>query len=446
MAGSDGFGVARTFQGSLRATKHEVPVTFDAHIDQTGRVVLSVEQLPFNTDTRFILDEWHGAGDGCAYFSLIGSSGDGVRFETEHLYFDSIGPNSDEIRGSYYNFRAGCRRAILRRKAATPEANPSLVLYTRGFKALPQLHAVCDLGDCVMRGDVTSEDPGRISGILSVSGSLASSRNAKEWETSGRQLLDHVRRVMSFAAGTIVTDPVSEFRYHDQIEVTVLLLSSQRQSHSPTFHELDRQGIFDKAVTSFYSLKQPIENLWMALEWFSMEATYNEVRLVNAMTALENIVSSNTRHVSQLLTGSQLRRLRPDLLNAIQGFLEKEVPDPSDRKRLTEELDLKLPELRRRPLKRKLGVLIQNRSIPMNGITETMIDSAISARNDIIHEGRYYVPGDAVKDDLWKHICVIRELVTRIVLTSLGYEGRYISQMGGYAHAIFPPTDDVPKS
>jgi hypothetical protein len=64
----------------------------------------------------------------------------------------------------------------------------------------------------------------------------------------------------------------------------------------------------------------PDQNLWMALEWIAMEATYNEVRLVNAMTALGNLVSSNTRDTRQLLDDKLFARLKAALTTTIKEF------------------------------------------------------------------------------------------------------------------------------
>ena len=77
----------------------------------------------------------------------------------------------------------------------------------------------------------------------------------------------------------------------------------------------------------------------------------------------------------------------------------------------------------------------------MNGISDTMIGAAIDSRNGIVHAGRYYVAGEQLPD-LGEHVCVVREIVTRIVFSSIGYEGRYISRLGGYHHTVFPPVDE----
>jgi hypothetical protein len=76
--------------------------------------------------------------------------------------------------------------------------------------------------------------------------------------------------------------------------------------------------------------------------------------------------------------------------------------------------------------------------VPLEGMTKKMIGDAFRARNEIIHEGRYYVESET-RPDLWGHFCVVREIVTRIIFRAVGFEGRYISHLGGYHDAEFPP-------
>jgi hypothetical protein len=101
-------------------------------------------------------------------------------------------------------------------------------------------------------------------------------------------------------------------------------------------------------------------------------------------------------------------------------------------------MTVKLAELQRRSLRRKLDILIERWSVPMEGITKPMIRNAFNARNEIIHEGRYYVEGET-RSELWGHYCVIREIVTRVIFCAIGFKGRYISHLDGYHQASVPP-------
>lgn len=246
-----------------------------------------------------------------------------------------------------------------------------------------------------------------------------------------------MRRVMSFAAGVKLSDPALEFRFGNDIEINIQSRNIQHHPGWPVIHMMDRQPIFDAAARSYFNPPYAVENLWMALEWIVMPATFNEARVVNAMTALENLVSANTRDVAYLLDEKPFDNLRKALKKTIDGFLRDNQLD-SDGSNLGDELCGKLQELRRRSLRRKLDVLLERWSVPTDDIGKKKIRSALEARNNIVHEGRYYVDGTS-QVSLYEHIGVVRELVSRVVFRAIGFEGRYVSHLGGYHQAIFPP-------
>ena len=107
-------------------------------------------------------------------------------------------------------------------------------------------------------------------------------------------MLDHVRLVMSFSSGLMLRAPSIEFYAGDKLEVMVSSQIWQVSSASfPVFSYVNRQPIFEAAVTSFLSPPFKVKNLFIAIDWFVMGSTYAEVCLVNAMTVLENLISSN---------------------------------------------------------------------------------------------------------------------------------------------------------
>ncbi len=425
----------REFKGSLGVHEHSVPIAFKARLDVTGALLLDLEPLPLTKDTRFIMDVWHETKRAPALFRLSGSSDDGIRLETQSLYFNSIGPHSSADRGAYYAFKAQLGGAKLHRPCPARE-RPFLRLWLRGFRCFPQVRASCDLGQIGARGDVRDKTANSLLGHIDLLATDAP-ENAMIWRRDAECMVQHVRRVMSFAAGINLGDPVLEFHFGDNIEIDVVARTPQPDEGSATIHKLDRQTIFDAAVRSFRTPRYPAENLWMAMEWFAMSASYKEARLITVMTALENLVASNTRDIAELLPKKQLKMLTTLLKPVIEQVvsdsgLSHSQPD------LVGQLTEKLQELRRRAFKRKLDALIDRWSMPMDGITPEMIGAAISARNDIIHEGRYYVDG-RTRSDLYEHIRVVREIVTRLIFCAIGFEGRYTSQLGGYHDAVFPP-------
>lgn len=424
------------FKGTLSLEEDSIAVDFQAHIDRHGKLIIAIEEIPVTQETRFILMGWHRQSGEIVYFRLTGEAEGNVRLHTDRLYFNSIGPHSNSTRGAYFVFNAACHSATLWRKSANPSMTPVYLLALQAFQCFPQVKARCPLGELTAGGDVREADLQSMTGYIQLR-ALERPQDLERWRADAKKLLDHVRRVMSFASGADLADTTLTFFLDDAAETEVRPHAAHVSSPIPTFPIVGRDDIFSAAVTSFFSPPFDAKNLWMALEWIAMEATYNEVRLVNAMTALENLVSSNTRDAGRLLDDSLFTKLKAALAATMKTFAAEndfQVHHPT----LTDEMTAKLAELQRRSLRRKLDILIERWSVPMGGITKSMIRGAFNARNEIIHEGRYYIEGET-RPELWTHYSVIREIVTRVIFSAIGFKGRYISHLGGYHHASFPP-------
>jgi len=245
---------------------------------------------------------------------------------------------------------------------------------------------------------------------------------------------------MSFALATVLKGPVIEFYAGDNLKVVALTQTRQLSAPFRTFHYLNQQPVFDAAVTSFFSPPFEVKNLFFAIEWFAMEATYKEVSLVNAMTALENLVASNLGDNDKLIQPKNgFKTLRKVLKQRIDKWSTDEANIADG---IVGELDEKLAELNRRSLRNNLITLTQRWSVPLDGIGEDKINAAKKARDLIVHRGHYSNDGQDVNDDLWEHVTVIREIVVRFLLTAIGYRGGYFSYLGGYHDAQFPPQAD----
>jgi hypothetical protein len=69
------------------------------------------------------------------------------------------------------------------------------------------------------------------------------------------------------------------------------------------------------------------------------------------------------------------------------------------------------------------------------GIDDSAIKKLVDLRNDIVHRGM-----SAGAQDLWESIILVREIIVRIVLTMVKFEGQYECYIGGGQHTRqFPP-------
>ena len=113
------------------------------------------------------------------------------------------------------------------------------------------------------------------------------------WRNEADRLLEHIRRVMSIAAASLLRSPITEFFAGEVNEVTALSQIAQGQAGLRAIRSQRQKEFFSAAVTSFFTPPIAAEQLFFAIEWFAMDVTYNEMRLVCAMTALENLIEAN---------------------------------------------------------------------------------------------------------------------------------------------------------
>jgi hypothetical protein len=434
----------KSFVGQLQAGSDIAPITFLARIDESGEVKFNFDTIALTKKTSFIMTWWDSKGSNLSYFSLYGKAKDDTELKTENLYFNSLSTESNDETGTRIRLIGGCTQAEFRRKLAIPTPNPLLLMRIKGFQNLFQLNSECYLGMITMDGESSINDPDSIAGYIAVQSDNVPP-NLVSWHAEAGKLLEHVRRVMSFASATMLLSPILEFYAGNDLKVVALSQSRQASAPFPTFHYLNQQLIFDAAVTSFFSPPFEVKNLFFAIEWFAMESTHNEIRLVNAMTALENLVASNLNNNDNLIhPAKEFEKIRKTLRAVIRQCVEKWPPDDvNEADNIVLELNEKLGDLNRRSIRQKLNILVEHWSVPLDGISEEKIKAAISARNLIVHRGHYYDDGKEESNDaLWEHTLVVREIIVRFLLAAIGYRGMYISYFGGYHNAQFPPQAD----
>lgn len=439
----------KSFAGNLQEGCDSVPITFLARIDSAGKVEFDFGAIAVTQETRFILERWDGAGAKVTCFSLSGKAEDGTKLEIEDLYFISLENECHKETGHRMKPVGACSRAEFRRKLVIPAPKPTLLMRVKGFQNFRQLHLECDLGVVAMSGDHLIRDAEVITGYIAVQ-SDCEPADISVWHAQADKLLEHIRCVMSFASASVLKGPVIEFYSGGELILVALSQTRQAPASFRTFHHLNQQPIFDAAVTSFFSPPLEVKNLFFAIEWFAMEATYHEVQLVNAMTALENLVASNLDESDTLIFSENEfdKKIVPELRKALRESIREEVTTEEARKAREEVLlglYAKLNDVNRRSIYQKLMLLADNEhwSVPLDGIGEDKIKQAINARNRIVHRGHYYNLGKEGSGELWEHVTVVREIVVRFLLTAIGYRGSYFSYIGGCHDAQFPPQAEV---
>lgn len=425
-----------SYSGELSLGADTLAVTFRAGADESGEIELEFAPIKLNDAGKFILLKWHDDKNGrMIYFSLSGTSNDGTRFETTHLSFSSLGEFSDAS-GTRMTPKGRCAKAVLTFKLTNPAEKPVLVVRLRGFKNFRTEPIDCDLGKVHISGLAEFEDANIVTGTITVQAQERPD-DVAAWHTKADRLAEHVRDIMSLASSSALRVPLIAFYDGDTLIVTAWSQSRASFSAFPIFHFIDLDPIFRAAVQSFFNPPIAINRLSFAIEWFAMEASYNEIRLVAAMTALENLIDSNVTEAEGLILPKKaFEKTRKVLLNVIRACVAKWT---SGSEEAMSEVNGTLAGLNRRSMLRKLKLLAQRWNVPLDGISDESMRAAKNARDRVVHRGQYYEDASESDADLWTHVTVIREIAVRFLLTAIGFKGRYYSYIGGYHDAVLPP-------
>jgi hypothetical protein len=426
----------RSFSGQLSLGDETLPVTVSIGIDSSGELEFDFALIPLTNQSKFILIKWDDDKGWVVHFSLSASAEDGTRFDTDDLHFSSVGTNSGAS-GTCLTLTANCSKGILRFKLAEPAVRPALRMRLRGFENLGSLHGECQLGQVALQGQHSFDDFNAVTGSVLIQAADLPA-NVLDWRVEAEKLLQHIRRVMSLAASSVLRAPLIEYFYGDELEVTIWSETRQHSTGVRLVHFLAQEAIFQTAIRSFFKPPIKVKQLFFAIEWFAMEATYNEIRLVGAMTALENLIDSNLeRDEALILPRVQFDKIRRVLLSVIRTCLSKWSSEKAEDASV--EINEKLLDLNRRSLLRKLELLARRWNVPLDGISPEGMRAAKQARDKVVHRGQYYEDAKETDADLWTHFTIVREIAVRFLFTVIGYEGRYISHVGGYHDATFPP-------
>ena len=429
------------FNGEISLGENRTAINFQARIDETGEVEYLFKRMRLNDQLRFIYHTHDNQGSRFEQFSLRGLSESGVQFKTDNLIFNAMNPSGGELEGDWFQPTASSSVTIILYPLSTHFGMPIMVFRLRGFQGACALTEECELGTLSMCGPNKIDDQNLLNGQLRLK-ARSEPDDLVVWKDEADKLLDHVRRVMSVGSSVILSSPIRLFYSEAVLELTAYSNADQSKSSMQIVQYHNQQKpFFEAAVTSFFKPPIEVKNLFFAIAWFAMDAKHIEISLINAMTAIENLVASNLdESVSQIIPTKKFEKAKDVLRASYRDFINKHYPsDEALMKALVINFNEKLSDLNRRSIIDKLNALVLQWGVPLDGISQDQIKSAKKARDLIVHRGHYFDDDDHTNGELWDHFTVIRELVVRIFLTALGYRGQYISYVGGAKHVNFPP-------
>jgi len=100
----------------------------------------------------------------------------------------------------------------------------------------------------------------------------------------------------------------------------------------------------------------------------------------------------------------------------------------------------KIPELNRHTFKENLFYFLVENNVPLTGIEINDIEKIIKIRHTIVHQGLH--KPELLAQSLGYYLAVLRELLKRIFLKLLNYQGGYQSFIDGPLWVQFSPENN----
>lgn len=430
------FNSTTKFVGTLGIDEHRLDVRFEVRIDKAGEICIAIDEMERSDETKFVTQYADQPGNEFARFNLNGVADGGMRFSTACFQVTNVQRFfSEEM--STLTPEGVINHATLSYPLTEKSAGKFIRWNTKGFETrIKRLEAKISLGILRMIG-ATDGAPNEVSGYFEISQPPSNLSDWAAWSGDVDSLLTYIRHLFSFAASSPIRVPIIE--HHDDNQVELIFFSQVEisgQSPIPIVHKHDQQAFLDAVLRAYLSPPVAIENLPFAIEWFTMSSPYPESGLISAMTVLENLIDSNLKDEDKrLLSDKQFEQLRSKLSKTVKEQLKEWTMTEPEHSDLLREINERFVELKRHTLLRKLKTLTARWQVSLEGLEDGAVTAAKKARDSVVHRGHY---SSTDKHDLEHHRLIVRELVARIILTAIGFQGNYCTYLGGYQRRAFP--------
>lgn len=411
------------FEGTLSGHGSSVAIGFTASIDDLGQLELELDRIPFSPEA-YALHVDSPPGTPVDEISLAGESSAGHVFRSESFFIASYSHGSEP--GAELSFQGHCDEAeLVLPRALTREAHrDARVWLVRQLRTFSAMRRETPLGRAMAGGPLRGGDSQQPDGFLALY--RPENCDDENWWPESERFLTHLARVLSFACDSYLL-PVLEERYTaDTVEVRVVRRGRASPPFLQPFHKLHMEPIFDRACESFFTRYDEVEGLDAAIRWLTAPVAYDESRLLNAMSAIENILDRcGLPDIADFLDEADFKRLA----HRVKAFL-KENGAPKG-------MAGKVNELNRRALREKLEALLVARGIVTSDMPADWLSKVIGQRNRIVHTGVSEDRGEHEPGTFDQTIWV-REIASRIILERLGFKGAYRSWLHHDEQLHFP--------
>jgi hypothetical protein len=419
--------------GDLTLDDQTEPVTCNLTVEQDGTAIVRCTPIPLTPANIWLLErsEAHDGGF-LPWWHLRARSNEGDVITSDYLTIRSSDLSKGD-QGTVINLELTASRMTLTHREQRTASGCAVTYHTIGMHGNAVQQAAAPEGMITLHGAPRPENEEHVTGFLKIAAHDDEARSLNDWLAACDERTRHTLRIISLADGKNLVWSIRQTKHHDQL-ISTELYGPQHASPGPDhiFHHLNLQPVLELAVTNYTPELRATTGIETAIDLFLITSPHVEVQLLIAMTAIEHLTSIYTTHhdVPTPLPKDTFAAVKKELQRAYNDAITPFAHDEAKVKRVRDNIGT----LNETTFHDNLAGLFQEYKVSIDDIKDA-IAKARKARNDIAHRGTT----TADFKTFYTHVLVLRELLKRIVLTLLKYEGHYQSFLHGPAWTPFPP-------
>lgn len=416
--------------GILAWNKYSLKLPFDLIVSVDGEIRIDLGSQPLTNDNIWIEIAFLQKGDKAEVLMLEGTTSEGYILRSDSIYLTKSGIFSDQ-NGSVITAEATASQIDIRvlKEASTTIGEMQVDFLIAGLQCFRPIKIDHEVGEIYIAGSSKIKDFSRICGIVSVKKQITANDDYNKWLELVKEQVRRVQDLLSFANGRFLrTNVLKVFQGRELSNIILFRIFSKARPYKPPFSYLHLQPLIEIAVKGYTNDLIRKTGMDVALEWHLMPHTYNEDRYLGQMTALEHLVHvfREQKSSNRALQKAKFRNIvRPALEEKLDELLPQLCDGPQEIEHfenVIKELKAKIGNLNMQTLLSSLQSMLAEYRVPMDGLNE-FIPDLIKVRNEIVHRG-LHVPSSE-QDSLNEYVSAAEELLRRIFLSLLDYDGTY---------------------
>lgn len=444
-------GCTGTIFHSAQPNSKSIEICFDIECRIDGTIKMVVDPPKFSSEASWLVDMFHSLSDEGHLF-LKGQTSDGNDISSNNIYLTQASP---QIRQGGEHSVLALEFECTELRASVPDDVKGLIEGTsgcirydlKGFRCFPAVSAIAEVGEIVAAGAATIDNYDEITGGISIESKNIGRKS--EWVKRSDEQLEPILDVFSLAGGRFLEwSRKSLYLENKWVETAFRSTAHRGKPNHPIFHYLNMQPILELAINKYNKEIRYESGFGIALEQFLIPSLYLETQFTTCFMAIEHFVnifaSSRTRNT--ILTEEEFTDfIKPEVIEGLKRAkislkISREVKAVKDGlHKPFEAIKGKINELNRYPFIQNMWNFLNETKVPLDGLSRKEIDKIVQTRNKIIHSGSNI----SLSKEKQHGLSLLRELLTRIFLTLLKYEGEYSSYLNGHQYVRFPNKEDT---